>query len=115
MNESIYYVDKDILDLIEINFEFVEAKSWYKLYQNKTDKSFWRLDIWDKYQTQFFLKLETIFDWENFDARELEINLLKKTRGVTEEKCKWQNCQNKALNNLVFCEKHAYKEMGIRK
>ncbi|MGQ7947149.1 hypothetical protein [Flavobacterium sp. WC2509] len=115
LKENIYYVDDTILKRIDSDFELIEKKDWYRLYQNKTDKSFWRLDEWDKYQVQTFVKLKSVENWTEFNDEDLKIELLKKSRGLSIEKCNWKDCSKKALNNLVFCELHAYTEMGIRK
>jgi len=115
LKDNIYYVDDVILQRIESDFDHIEKKGWYRLYQNKLDKSFWRLDEWDKYQVQIFVKLESVKNWEELDDKGLRMELLKEFRGLSNEKCKWKDCSRKALNNLVFCEIHAYKEMGIRK
>ena len=115
LTENIYYVDKEILKHIESDFEFIERKNWYLLYRNKKNNSFWRLDEWDKYQIQMFVKLESKENWAEYKDQDLRVNFLLKQRGVSNDKCKWKNCNKKALNNLVFCELHAYTEMGIRK
>jgi hypothetical protein len=115
LKEKIYYVDEEILKRIVSEFELIEKKSWYKLYENKIDKSFWRLDEWDKYQVQILVKIDSKENWTEFDDKDLRIELLKNFRGLSNEKCKWKDCSRKALNNLVFCELHAYTEMGIRK
>ena len=116
MTDRIYYTDQKLLELIKTEFDFLDDKGWFELYQHKQDKTFWRLDKWDKYQTQFFVRLETIDNWENFDDSELRVELLKKTRGIDlTRKCIWNNCENLSLQELVYCEKHAYFEMGLRK
>lgn len=115
LNENIYYVDETILKRIDSDFDLIQKKDWYRLYQNKAEKSFWRLDEWNKYQTQMFVKLESAENWTEFNDQDLRIEFLKESRGLSNEKCKWKDCSKKALNNLVFCELHAYKEMGIRK
>jgi hypothetical protein len=115
LKEKIYYVDEEILKRIESEFELIEKKDWYKLYENKNDKSFWRLDEWDKYQVQIFVKIDSLENWAEFDDKDLRIELLKEFRGLSNEKCKWKDCSRNALNNLVFCEQHAYTEMEIRK
>ena len=115
LKENIYYVDEEILGKIQSDFELIEKKDWYKLYQNKDDKSFWRLDEWDKLQVQVFVRIESAESWSEYDDQNLRMELLKRERGLSNEKCKWKDCDRKALNNLVFCELHAYIEMGIRK
>lgn len=115
LTERIYYADKEILELIKIEFSFVEEKSWYKLYQNKSDKSYWRLDGWDKYHEQFFVRLNTPENWEDFDDKEFRIELLRRSKGVSDRECIWSNCGRQALIGLAYCERHAYEEMGIRR
>ncbi|WP_190810976.1 hypothetical protein [Flagellimonas sp. S3867] len=115
LTEKIYYADKNILKRIESEFELIDRKSWFILYQNKSDNSFWRLDEWDKYQEQFFVKLESTENWTEFEDRELRIELLKKHRGISDKKCTWVGCDKNALKEMAICEFHAYAEMGLRK
>ena len=115
LTEDIYYVNDKIIKIIEIEFDLIAKKSWFLLYKNKLTNSFWRLDEWDKLQTQIFLKLDTIENWDEFDDQNLRIELLKKNRGLSTSTCIWKDCDKKALNNIVYCELHAYNEMGIRK
>lgn len=115
MIDRIYYVNDEILSTIKTDFDLIDDKNWYQLYQHKIDKAFWRLDKWDKYQEQIFVRLDTSDDWIDFDDKELRIKLLLKTRGVSDKKCIWKDCNKSALQGLVYCERHAYEEMGIRK
>ena len=113
--EDIYYADNVLLERIKDEFHLIEAESWHELYQHKTDSSFWRLDVWDKYQQQFFVRLITTDNWTGYDDKELRIGLLLKTRNTTDEQCAWKDCNRPALKGLAICERHAYEEMGIRK
>jgi hypothetical protein len=113
LSERIYYVDKNLNKIIESHFELVGSALWVELYRDKTNGSLWRLDTWDKFQQQYFVRVDKE-SWKDFDSRELQIELLKTTRGVTSEKCKWQGCNKNALAGIVFCERHAF-EMGIRR
>ena len=115
LTEKIYYADQTILNRIESEFELIDRKDWYKLYRNKKDNLYWRLDEWDKYQEQYFVRLESTENWSTYDDKELRIELLKLHRGTTDKKCTWKGCKNKALIDLAICEFHAYTEMGIRK
>ena len=112
---NIYYAQEEILDKIKADFNLIDDKDWHQLYQHKTDNTFWRLDKWDKYQTQFFVRIETLSNWVSFDDKELRIVLLLNTRGTSNEKCSWGNCNKSSLHGLAYCERHAYEEMGIRK
>jgi hypothetical protein len=115
MTERIFYVDEQIQERIDITFELIETKGWYLLYQSKVDKTYWRLDHYDKLQQQYLVKLDSLERWEEFDDKELRIELLKRTRGFGTEKCMWNQCERSRLHDLVFCERHAYEEMGIRR
>lgn len=115
LSDKIYYVNQEILDQITIDFYLIDQSPWYELYQHKVDKRYWRLDKPDKYQVQFFVQLEKLNDWVNYDSHELQIDLLLKTRGNSTTKCIWTECDKISLQGLVFCEVHAYKEMGIKK
>lgn len=114
-HESIYYVDNSILSTVSHSFSFVEELGWYELYQHKGDLGFWRLDKYDRLQERYFAKLPSRQDWTTYDSRELQIELLLRTRGTSETACIWENCTKPALNGLTFCEKHAFLEMGIRR
>jgi len=113
--ENIYYANKDILDTIKTDFELVDDKDWYQLYQHKTNKTYWRLDKWDKYQEQFFVRLDKTDNWIDFNDKELRIEHLLRTRGISDDKCILKNCDKPTLKGLVYCAEHAYEEMGIRK
>lgn len=113
--DKIYYADQEIIEKINEQFLLVDDEGWYLLYQNKFDNTFWRLDKYDRLQVQFFVQLESKDNWTMFNDQELRIQLLLKTRGVSKNICSWQGCKKRALQNLAFCESHAYLEMGIRK
>lgn len=115
LSDKIYYLNQEILDQIALDFDLIDQRPWYELYQYKVDKTYWRLDKPDKYQVQFFIQLENINDWVNYDSSELQICLLLKTRGNSTTKCIWEGCGKMSLQGLVYCEIHAYKEMGFRK
>jgi hypothetical protein len=115
LTENIYYVDDKIMKVIDSQFEFNSKKGWFILYKNKEDNSFWRLDQSDKLQTKIFLKLVINENWDEFDDKILRIKLLKKNRGLSTNTCIWKDCDKKALNKIIYCELHAYNEMGIRK
>jgi len=107
--EKIYYADPKIIKEINSEFDQIDQKGWYELYRNKNDKSYWRLDREDKYQERFFVKLPTIENWTEFNDKDLRIELLLKERGKSDDKCIWKNCRYKALNNLAYCEIHAFE------
>jgi len=61
------------------------------------------------------VKLSKLENWTEIDDKDLRIELLLKERGKSDEICIWKNCQKNALNNLVYCEFHAYEQMNIRR
>ncbi len=115
LSKKIYYADQTILNRIESEFELIDRKDWYRLYRNKKDNSYWRLDEWDKYQEQFFVRLESTDNWIAYDDNELRMELLKQNRGTIEKKCTWKDCDRMALTDMTICEFHAYTEIGLRK
>jgi len=115
LDQSIYYADKWLLDQLDKSFELVDRASWYRLYRRKEDGTYWRLDEWDKLQTQYFVRIDDRASWQNFDAVPLQIDLLRTSRGASGETCRWAGCSNCALTDLAFCEQHAYREMGVRR
>ncbi|MNY39867.1 hypothetical protein D3C86_1745750 [compost metagenome] len=115
LDDKIYYLNQEILEQIAFNFDLIDQRPWYELYQHKIDKTYWRLDKPDKYQVQFFVKVDNFNEWFNYDSTELQIDLLLKTRGNSTRKCVWVGCNKIGLQGLVYCQVHAYKEMGIRK
>lgn len=115
LSEKIYYADQNILNKVKLDFELIDRKGWYRLYRNKKDNSYWRLDEWNKYQEQFFVRLESTENWTAYDDKELRMGLLKKHRGTTDKKCFWKDCDRKALTDMAICDFHAYTEMGLRK
>jgi hypothetical protein len=115
LSENIYYADQNILKRIESEFELIDRKDWCRLYRNKTENSYWRPNELDKYQEQFFVRLESTENWATYDVKELRMELLKKHHGTTDKKCTWKDCERKALSDLAICEFHAYTEMGLRK
>ncbi|WP_026954368.1 hypothetical protein [Algoriphagus vanfongensis] len=115
LSEKIYYADQTILDRIKSEFELIDRKDWYRLYRNKKDNSYWRLDEWDKYQEQFFVRLNSFENWSTYDDKELRMGLLKQHRGTTDQICTWNDCDRKTLTDMALCEFHAYTEMGLRK
>jgi len=113
-NQEIFYLDKELSEEIEKDFELIDDVAWTQLYKSKIDGSLWRLDKWDKLQVQYFIKLKSIENWDTIDTLKLRQELLKNHRGLSINKCKWVDCKNFALTGLFFCEIHAY-EMGVKK
>jgi len=71
-DQSIFYFDEAISKQLELNFEKAGDSAWVELYQSKIDGTFWRLNKWDKYQTQYFVKVDSQDTWIEFDSVALE-------------------------------------------
>lgn len=84
--------------------------NWVHLHKCSTCGQLWRLDEWDKYQTQFVVRIPAGADWELFDATPLQKNFLVQSRGgLTDEQCIWHGCQEKRLKGVVYCVEHLYQ------
>ena len=89
--------------------------NWIKLMQCPSCKQYLRVDEWDKYQTQFAIKLDKREGWENIDTVPLQKEFLQQSRGgTTQEECMWANCSKNRVKGVVYCVDHLY-ETGARK
>jgi hypothetical protein len=93
----------------------IDSSGWFELYKCKTSNQYWRIDIWDKGQERFVVKIEVIEDWKVFDASSFIKDLVIKNRGgVTDKECVWANCHNKSVKGVAYCIDHLY-ESGARR
>ena len=96
----------DAANNILSQLELLEEGDWLRLYR-AADGTYWRIDAWDKYQTQFLVRLSVRDGWQEFDATQLQKDLLKKTRGESSSNvCRWADCSNAALCDSEFCVDH---------
>lgn len=114
LSDSIYYADDRVLQMVERDLELIERAPWYELYESRADRSLWRLDETDKYQERFLVRVDSKTGWPDFDAHQLQIALLERTRGVGDERCSIKDCERLALNKLAYCAIHAHGT-GIRR
>ncbi len=99
--------------MIKSQLELVEKKGWRELYRAK-DGTYWRLDAVDKNQTRYMLRVDDLDTWWEFDATELEKNLLRESRGESADRlCRWKGCSNPALLKMEICAEHAF-QYGLR-
>jgi hypothetical protein len=115
LDKDIYYVDDQILSLIQDKLRLIETDIWHELYIESATGKYWKLDKADRLQVRFLIRIQDIRSWKEFDDPELKVELLKIHRGMSNETCAWDSCGNPALNRLAFCAQHAFHEMGIRK
>lgn len=88
--------------------------TWTHLKECPECKQLWRVDVPDKYQTQFALKVASPEGWEDIDTTAMVKELLLKTRGgTTNEVCIWSGCDGSRVKGVVYCIDHLY-ETGAR-
>jgi hypothetical protein len=93
----------------------VATGNWVKLYRCASCQQLWRVDEWDKYQTQMAVKVPMLEGWQAFDAKPLELQLLIESRGgLSGEPCIWAGCAKAAVKGVVYCAEHLY-ETGARR
>ena len=92
-----------------------DVGNWVFLKECPQCKQLWRIDAWDKYQTQFALKVPSSEGWEELDSVPMVKDLLLNSRGgTTDEICIWAGCDGKRVKGVVYCIDHLY-ETGARK
>lgn len=111
----------EILDVEDAPKDFVkglrelDVGEWVRLMQCPVCKQYWRVDNWDKYQTQFAIKLAGPDGWKEFDSVPLQKQFLTRSRGgVTDEGCMWVSCNGKRVIGVAYCVDHLYAT-GARK
>jgi hypothetical protein len=82
----------------------INSKNWCHLKKCTDFDQHWQVDEWDKYSETLCIKINDPDNWSNFDDKPYKIKyLIQKHGGLSEEKCVWIDCKNKALKNLAFC------------
>jgi len=111
------YFKADTSDLYFKNFQQIDWKhdAWVNLIKCPNCEQHWQIDEWDKYQTGLAIKIENPDCWKTYNDKKVRINFLIQNRGgPSDELCRWQACNNKALKGLAYCPMCAYDEIGIR-
>ena len=110
---QIFYLDDVVF--FESRLRKVAQGNWVSLHKCRWCRQHWRLDDWDKYTTQFAVKIDDPQHWETFDSTDLEKGLLLESRGgTTDKKCIWAGCGNKSVQGVAYCIDHLY-ESGARR
>lgn len=95
--------------------EIRERRNWVELYQCSSCGVFWRIDVYDKYQTRYVVRIENPTLWEQFDSQSLEKELLVNHRGgYLESNCSMKGCPHKKVKGSAYCVNHLF-EYGVRK
>jgi hypothetical protein len=88
--------------------------NWVKLFRCSECKQLWRIDEWDKYQTQFAAKVPNVEGWGTYDTIPLQKQLLLQSRGgLSNSICNWARCGKHAVKGVMFCIDHLF-ETGTR-
>ena len=71
----------------------------------------WRLDEWldewDKYQTQFAIKMARRLGWQELDITPLRREyLIQSHGGQTDRFCNWPGCRGHRVNGFALCADH---------
>jgi len=70
----------------------------------------WSVDEWDKYQTQFAVRIPQREGWREFDTTPFRQQYLVQSHGgLTDEKCIWQSCKQRRVRGVVYCADHLYQ------
>lgn len=102
-------------DSFKVNLEKIDTGFWVELFECKICGQLWKIDVWNKYQYQFAIKIDDHDKWESFDLTEDKKRLLLKARGgLTNEACIVKDCNKKCVKGVVYCIDHLYNT-GVRK
>ncbi len=73
----------------------------------------WSVDEPDKYAAALCIKVDSPVDWEEAIKPAMKERLVKRYGGFSDEKCAWENCQNRAMKKLAYCPDCATAHMHI--
>jgi len=91
------------------NLDKLDEEYFVLLMQCKECKQLYRIDAWDKLQTQHARKIFSEENWKTLDSEHLIKELMIKSReGLTQNKCMWANCSKKQVKSSAFCIDHIY-------
>ena len=111
--EVIYFGSEP--DVFQSTLVELSVGNWVKLFRCSDCEQLWRIDEWDKYQTQFAAKVPDIDTWETYDTTPFEKQLLLQSRGgLSDNICTWARCGQPAVKGVAFCVDHLF-ESGARK
>jgi hypothetical protein len=85
----------------------IAVGNWVRLHQCGSCGQLWRIDEWDKYQSQFAVRVPSAETWEAFDASELQKQFLISSRGGLEDsECAWSGCFHPRVKGVAYCVDH---------
>jgi hypothetical protein len=95
-------------------FEELDTGNWVRLVRCPACGQLWSVDEWDKFQTQFAIKVPQREGWREFDTMPLRRHYVIEARGgTTDEKCIWSGCEQRRVRGVVYCGDHLYR-IGVR-
>ncbi len=98
--------------LVEVDYY---SEEWMNIFKNKETGQLWAIDIYDKYQPQIAVKIDSLEQLKNINFKDIRKNLLFKSRGGCDEStCIMKGCNKKRVKGVVYCIDHLY-ETGARK
>ena len=93
----------------------VSDGDWVTLFLCPDCQQLWRIDVWDKLQTQIAVKVPSKLGWEAFDSKPLILeSLVQQHGGLSDDACIWAGCDARAVKTVVYCPSHLF-EAGVRR
>ena len=90
------------------DFDVIGSSDWTLLLRCPLCAQLWKMNEYDKYQTQLAMKVSTVEDLYLSDATQRKAYLLTSRGGIGTETCRWINCPNIQLKNSAYCVDHLY-------
>ncbi len=100
----------------EEDLDVLQSGNWVRLMACRSCHQLWRVDVADRLQVQFAVKLPERANWEKFDAVPLVKQFLLASRGGLQVsgECIRAGCSNRPVRSVAYCLEHLY-EIGWRK
>ncbi len=96
-------------------FDPVAGGAWVNLFRCPECLQLWRVDVWDKLQTQTAVKVPSQADWESFDSKPLILDSIVQQRGgLSDDTCIRAGCNARAVKTVVYCVEHLFA-VGARR
>ena len=87
----------------------VEIGDWVSLQKCQNCGQHWRVNAWDKLQTQYALKVSSVENWEAINMEPLiKEKMITNRGGLTSDSCMWFDCNSKQVKGSAFCVDHLY-------
>lgn len=106
------------VELVEISNQYsdfiarftqVDLGNWVKLMECPRCGQLWKVDVYDKYQTVYAVKIPSKSDWEQFDSEaRIKARMIENRGGLADKKCMWAKCKNRQVRGSAYCVDHLY-------